>query len=147
MELAETLGWVGAVAGVAGAMIAVFAAYDARKSRRAAEKSAAAEERGVALLEAEAAERRAAAAPRVEWVVERTVAHELVLRNVGKLAAEDVFAEADCPAPLTRYMPEGVTIPPNSGHRMVIVSRVHELTVRWSGQDEPVSVPVPPKLW
>jgi hypothetical protein len=142
-------GWVALV-------IAAIAFYEARKSRKASERSAAAAEDNAqaAGRSAEAAERtqdlaeQQASRPTVEWRLERRGKQDFVLRNVGPEAATGVWVDESKITAAAQDLPSGEDIPGHGSVEFMMLATdegpiPNEIWVTWDGATAPVAVPVP----
>lgn len=138
----------------AGAVLAILmsagALWVAILARRDTKRSADADEAAVALARQEAEERRLAALPRPEFVLERRGQSGYVLRNVGTGPANGVQILDDGLPPATRNLPipAGTTLLPGAGYSFVMAGssggRIPtHVMVTWLGSAGPVAVSIP----
>ncbi|MGW4691972.1 hypothetical protein ACWEO1_06290 [Kitasatospora cineracea] len=120
----------------------------ASRSADAADRSAVAAEQALALQQQEAADAAAAAAPRVELVIEHVGGNVYRLRNAGRLAARGITTDLTNLAEFADELPTGVDLGPNAGFRMTLAGGMtrqvpDELPLKWDGQAEYVAIPMP----
>jgi hypothetical protein len=104
----------------------------------------------LALQRAEAEERRLAAQPRVQLVLEHRSGSNWILRNAGGLPASGITARRDNLPYIAENVPANASLAPGEGMTITLMSsggsRVPaHLWITWDGQDEPVAVAIPPR--
>ncbi|CPR79509.1 hypothetical protein PP568_13200 [Mycobacteroides abscessus] len=152
----EITDWLSAGAAVAAAGVAVGAAFYAWRGAKAAERSAE-----FAKTSAEASTRSADAAeeanriaksqlpPDVTWVIEWHRGDTFVLRNTGRVDAQEVEVDISrVGAPIRRRLPGGVSIAKGVGWDFMLkgasgAPMPAQLLLRWAGQEDWVAVPMP----
>ncbi|MFE0628231.1 hypothetical protein ACFW3D_14825 [Streptomyces sp. NPDC058864] len=120
-------------------------AADAAERSAAADEAALAEQRRLAEEQRAAAEE--AARPRVDLVLEHVNRKRFRVRNCGTAVAEGVVLEQV--RNLVGYGGEPATLDAGQSFSFLLTSAMgmpmpDSLQVRWTGQEEPVSLPVPP---
>jgi hypothetical protein len=101
----------------------------------------------LALQSQEVDERRLAATPKVELLVEYISGETWVLRNVGGRTAEGVTVDTTGMESVLSHTPSGTTLTPGAGHQFMIATSLAQrdpthILVTWAGQEDPVSLPV-----
>lgn len=126
---------------------------EARRSGDAAERSARVAEETLADQRREAAERRAAEEeanrPRAELRIGHLKGGKWILVNDGTGPANNIVCVDGKPY-MARNWPEGASIPAKDAHEFVMAGAAGApipsvLRLKWDGQEEPVSLLVPPR--
>ncbi|MFI2031859.1 hypothetical protein [Streptomyces buecherae] len=147
MDMGDLPAWV--ALGLSAAALAVSYAYG-KRSADAADESAAAAVASLALQRAEAEERRRAAEPKVDLVLEHIQGTRYRVRNRGAATAPVVqFLDQGRPY-LFDWPRDGVTIAADDSHPLTMAGAGSQrmpvrLLVTWEGQDEPVPLQIPPR--
>lgn len=124
-------------------------ALASERSVAASERSAVAAEQAVAIQAQQVAEASAAAAPKVELVIQRGSGSAYLLRNVGQLAATGIVADLAAAGSHADDLPAGIDLVPKQAFKMILEGSFDtpalpdELWLRWDGQPDFVAVPMP----
>ncbi|OKI14235.1 hypothetical protein [Streptomyces sp. CB03911] len=146
-----TWNWGDAPAWVACALsiIAVLMSWRGqRRANAAAERSALAAERALALQQQQAAAAAAAAVPKPDFAIERGENSSYLLRNVGTANATGVTVDPESAPDGAADLPSGARIFVGAAETMIIAGSLAgrlptELLVKWDGQPTWVHVPIP----
>ena len=152
MDWGDVPGWVGGVLGAGALVVSGLAWRDgkraAERANKAADRSAEASERSARAAEETLADQRAASAARVELVIERRGKGLRCLRNRGELTAQNVeIVNMPDTVIIRDPLPIG-DLPMGGGWEFLVAGTLvsaapASLLVRWDGQTEPVTLPVP----
>ncbi|RIR09385.1 hypothetical protein [Mycobacteroides abscessus] len=152
----EITDWISASAAVVAAGVAVGAAWYAWRGAKAAERSAE-----FAKTSAEASTRSADAAeeanqiaksqlpPDITWAIEWDRGDTFVLRNTGRVDAQEVEVDISrVGAPMHRRLPGGESIVKGAGWDFMLkgasgAPMPTQLFLRWAGQEDWVAVSMP----
>jgi hypothetical protein len=99
------------------------------------------------LLRQEAEDRRLAAVPKPELGLYYESGQAWVLQNSGTAVAEGVSVDVTSTGTAVSNAPAGISLAPGAGHKLFIAPGaadpdITHLLVTWTGQDDPVSLPV-----
>jgi hypothetical protein len=127
--------------------VALLARADSKRSADASDRAAAAAEGELALARQEAEERRQDALPKPELSLRHVSGQAWVLENNGTATAEGVTVDLAGTGSAIIDAPAGVTLAPGAGHKLFIAPGMADpdpthLLVTWTGQNDPVSLPV-----
>ncbi|AMU25524.1 Hypothetical protein ERS075564_01483 [Mycobacteroides abscessus] len=154
--MSEVTDWISAGAAVVASGIAVGAAFYAWRGAKAAERSAefASASADASTRSADAAEEanqiaKSQLPPDVTWAIHWRSGSTYVLRNTGRVDAQEVEVDQSrIVAPLRRRIPECESIAAGAGWDFMLSGASgkpmpHQLFIRWAGQDDWIAVPMP----
>jgi hypothetical protein len=151
MNWGDAPGWAALVVALGALEVSRRAHKVGQRNADAAERSATAAEQALADQRHEAAERRAAEAeaarPKVMLRIEYVGGDTYALRNTGDAPATEIVGVDHDPHGVDAW-PPSLSLGPQEAHQFMMyesaaASIPTHLRVRWTGQDEPVILPVP----